>query len=58
MLDRPPPEERAPTQVGAVMASLKGRMDSRALAPGARLPSVRGARGQSGGVEVDGCRGL
>ncbi|HYA72010.1 MAG TPA: PLP-dependent aminotransferase family protein [Roseiarcus sp.] len=41
MLDRPPSRERAPTRVGAVMASLKTRMDSRALAPGARLPSVR-----------------
>ncbi len=41
MLDRPPPQDRAPTRVGAVMASLKARMDSRALAPGARLPSVR-----------------
>ena len=41
MLDRPPSRDRAPTRVGAVMASLKGRMDSRALTPGARLPSVR-----------------
>ena len=41
MLDRPSQSERAPTRVGAVMASLKARMDSRALAPGARLPSVR-----------------
>jgi DNA-binding transcriptional MocR family regulator len=41
MLDRPPFEGRAPTRVASVMASLKGRMDSRALAPGARLPSVR-----------------
>src|SRR5271156_1283050 len=41
MLERSPPEDRPPTRVGAVMASLKARMDSRALAPGARLPSVR-----------------
>ncbi len=41
MLDRPPAEDRAPTRVATVMASLKSRMDSRALAPGARLPSVR-----------------
>lgn len=41
MLDRPSSSERAPTRVGAVMASLKARMDSRTLAPGARLPSVR-----------------
>ncbi|MGO4872009.1 MAG: PLP-dependent aminotransferase family protein [Roseiarcus sp.] len=41
MLDSPPPDDRAPTRVGAVMASLRSRMDSRALAPGARLPSVR-----------------
>src|ERR1700743_2138305 len=40
MLDQPA-EERAPTRVGGVMASLKARIDSRALAPGARLPSVR-----------------
>jgi DNA-binding transcriptional MocR family regulator len=40
MLERSP-AERAPTRVGAVMASLKARIDSRALAPGARLPSVR-----------------
>ena len=40
MLDSPP-RERAPTRVGVVMASLKARIDSRALAPGARLPSVR-----------------
>ena len=33
--------ERAPTRVAAVMASLTARIDSRALAPGARLPSVR-----------------
>ena len=41
MLDRLAQSDRAPTRVGAVMASLKARMDSRALAPGARLPSVR-----------------
>jgi len=33
--------ERPPTRVAAVMSSLKARMESRALAPGARLPSVR-----------------
>ncbi len=37
----PSPIERAPTRVAAVMASLKARIESRALAPGARLPSVR-----------------
>ncbi len=41
MLERPPEGERAPTRVGAVMASLTARIDARALAPGARLPSVR-----------------
>ncbi len=41
MLERSPPQDRAPTRVAVVMASLKGRRDSRALAPGARLPSVR-----------------
>jgi DNA-binding transcriptional MocR family regulator len=41
MLERSSSEDRPPTRVGAVMASLKARMDSRALAPGARLPSVR-----------------
>ena len=41
MLDGPPQGERAPTRVGAVMASLKARIDARALAPGARMPSVR-----------------
>jgi DNA-binding transcriptional MocR family regulator len=40
MLERSP-VVRAPTRVAAVMASLKARIDSRALAPGARLPSVR-----------------
>jgi DNA-binding transcriptional MocR family regulator len=40
MLDEPS-RERAPTRVGAVMSALKARIDSRALAPGARLPSVR-----------------
>jgi DNA-binding transcriptional MocR family regulator len=40
MLERSP-IERAPTRVAAVMASLKARIESRALAPGARLPSVR-----------------
>ncbi|MGA2485396.1 MAG: PLP-dependent aminotransferase family protein [Roseiarcus sp.] len=40
MLERSP-VARAPTRVAAVMASLKARIESRALAPGARLPSVR-----------------
>ena len=40
MLDRSP-KARAPTRVATVMASLKARIESRALAPGARLPSVR-----------------
>ena len=47
MLDRPPSRDRAPTRVGAVMASLRSRMDSRALAPGARLPSVRALAAES-----------
>jgi DNA-binding transcriptional MocR family regulator len=38
-------KERAPTRVAAVMASLKARIESRALAPGARLPSVRALAG-------------
>jgi DNA-binding transcriptional MocR family regulator len=40
MLERSP-AERAPTRVATVMASLKARIESRTLAPGARLPSVR-----------------
>ena len=44
MLERSP-VERAPTRVAAVMASLKARIESRALAPGARLPSVRALAG-------------
>ncbi len=40
MLERSP-VVRAPTRVAAAMAALKARIDSRALAPGARLPSVR-----------------
>ncbi len=44
MLERSP-IERAPTRVAAVMASLKARIESRALAPGARLPSVRALAG-------------
>ena len=43
MLDRSP--GRATTRVGAAMASLKARIESRALAPGARLPSVRAFAG-------------
>jgi DNA-binding transcriptional MocR family regulator len=35
------PIERAPTRVAAAMAIVKARIESRALAPGARLPSVR-----------------
>jgi len=44
MLERTP-KERAPTRVAGVMASLKARIESRALAPGARLPSVRALAG-------------
>jgi len=40
MLERTP-EQGAPTRIAAVMATLKARIESRALAPGARLPSVR-----------------
>jgi len=40
MLDRSG-DGRPATRVGAVMGSLKARIESRALAPGARLPSVR-----------------
>ncbi len=41
MLDRSIANSIKPTRVEAVMAAIKGRIDSRALAPGARLPSVR-----------------
>ena len=44
MLERTP-TERAPTRIAAVMATLKARIESRALAPGARLPSVRALAG-------------
>jgi DNA-binding transcriptional MocR family regulator len=42
MLDRHAPETRAPTLAAGVVASIRGRIDARSLAPGARLPSVRG----------------
>ncbi len=42
MLDRHQPELRNPTLAASVVAAIQGRIDSRSLAPGARLPSVRG----------------
>ncbi|WP_158817148.1 PLP-dependent aminotransferase family protein [Methylocapsa sp. S129] len=42
MLDRQSPESRGPTLAASVVAAIQGRIDSRSLAPGARLPSVRG----------------
>jgi DNA-binding transcriptional MocR family regulator len=42
MLDRQPPETSGATLAAAVVATIRGRIDSRSLAPGARLPSVRG----------------
>src|SRR5579872_6403427 len=42
MLDRQPPESSNPTRAGSVVAAIRARIDSRSLAPGARLPSVRG----------------
>jgi DNA-binding transcriptional MocR family regulator len=42
MLDRQKPEPRHPTLAASVVAAIQGRIDSRSLAPGARLPSVRG----------------
>jgi DNA-binding transcriptional MocR family regulator len=42
MLDRQMPEALSATLAAAVVATIRGRIDSRSLAPGARLPSVRG----------------
>jgi DNA-binding transcriptional MocR family regulator len=42
MLDRQAPAGRTPTLAASVVAAIRGRIDSRSLAPGARLPSVRG----------------
>ena len=42
MLDRPPSEGRPMTLLDSVVASIHGRIDARSLAPGAKLPSVRG----------------
>ena len=42
MLDRHQPEPRNPTLAASVVAAIQGRIDGRSLAPGARLPSVRG----------------
>src|SRR5260370_23038300 len=42
MLDSHSPEKRSPTLAASVVAAIRGRIDSRSLAPGARLPSVRG----------------
>ena len=41
MLDNLPSRERGVTLTESVVAAIRGRIDSRALAPGARLPSVR-----------------
>ncbi len=41
MLDQNPPEPRNPTLLAGVIAMIQARIASRALAPGARLPSVR-----------------
>jgi DNA-binding transcriptional MocR family regulator len=42
MLDSHQPEPRNPTLAASVVAAIQGRIDGRSLAPGARLPSVRG----------------
>jgi DNA-binding transcriptional MocR family regulator len=42
MLDRQLPEGRSATLAASVVAAIQGRIASRSLAPGARLPSVRG----------------
>src|SRR5450432_3776032 len=42
MLDRHVSAERSPTLLDKVVASIHGRIDARSLAPGAKLPSVRG----------------
>jgi DNA-binding FadR family transcriptional regulator len=42
MLDRQKPEPRHPTLAASVVAAIQGRIDSRSLAPGARLPWVGG----------------
>ena len=42
MLDHSPSEPRRAPLLASVIAAIQGRIDSRALAPGARLPSVRG----------------
>ncbi|HLW90974.1 MAG TPA: PLP-dependent aminotransferase family protein [Roseiarcus sp.] len=42
MLDLLPESGRKPTRTAAVIAAIRARIDGRALAPGARLPSVRG----------------
>ena len=42
MLDRQSPEAPGLTLAASVVAAIQGRIDARSLAPGARLPSVRG----------------
>jgi DNA-binding transcriptional MocR family regulator len=42
MLDRQSPEAPGLTLTASVVAAIQGRIDARSLAPGARLPSVRG----------------
>lgn len=42
MLDTHPSDPRSETLAATVVTAIRGRIDSRALAPGARLPSVRG----------------
>lgn len=42
MLDQQSSAPRSPTLAASVVAAIQGRIDSRSLAPGARLPSVRG----------------
>ena len=42
MLDRQSPEPSGLTLTASVVAAIQGRIDGRSLAPGARLPSVRG----------------
>lgn len=44
-------EDEAPTRIAAVMATVRGRIASRSLASGARLPSVR-AQARASGVSV------
>jgi DNA-binding transcriptional MocR family regulator len=42
MLDRQTPDGPSPTRAASVVGAIRSRIDSRSLAPGARLPSVRG----------------